>query len=121
DNAGPAADCRRGLGLDVSTERLTEPSLPGEIARADVTVNTVPEPGVPHLPGLIAGARRLLDGRPAPGPPAAGAAAQDAGVPVIGGAGTRLNQAFGQGELFTGLPAPRDELAAARAEALGRH
>ncbi|HJC29539.1 MAG TPA: shikimate dehydrogenase [Candidatus Dietzia intestinipullorum] len=121
DNAGPAADCGRALGLDVSTVLLTDPSLPGEIARADVTVNTVPEPGVRDLTGLIAGARRLLDVLYDPWPTSAGAAAQAAGVPVIGGDVMLLNQAFGQVELFTGLPAPRDEMAAALAEALGRH
>src|SRR5699024_5862122 len=84
------------------------------------TVNTVPEPGVRDLTGLIAGARRLLDVLYDPWPTSAGAAAQAAGVPVIGGDVMLLNQAFGQVELFTGLPAPRDELAAALAEALGR-
>lgn len=120
DNAGPAAECGRALGLDVVTLLLTDDSLPSEIARADVLVNTVPEPGVQELTGLVAGARRLFDVLYNPWPTVAGAAAADAGIPVVGGDVMLLNQAFGQVELFTGMPAPRDAMRAALAEALGR-
>lgn len=120
DTAGPAAECGLAVGLSVSTMLLTDPRLADEIARADVLVNTVPEPGVRDLAGLVTGARRLLDVLYDPWPTTAGAAAQAAGVPVVGGDVMLLNQAFGQVELFTGLPAPRPEMAAALAEALGR-
>src|SRR5699024_10502586 len=120
DNAGPAADCGRALGLDVSTVLLTDPSLPGEIARADVTVNTVPEPGVRDLTGLIAGARRPLDVLSARWPSAAGAAALAAGAPGAGAGAMLPSQACGQVELSSGLPAPGGGRAAALPEARGR-
>lgn len=120
DNAGPAADCGRALGLDVSTMLLTDTELPAEITRADVLVNTVPEPGVRELTDLVAGARRLFDVLYDPWPTVAGAAAEAAGIPVVGGDVMLLNQAFGQVELFTGQPAPRAEMTEALAQALGR-
>jgi shikimate dehydrogenase len=120
DNAGPAADCGRALGLRVRTMGLTDPELIGEIARADLLINTVPEPGVRDLTDLVAGARRVFDVLYDPWPTAAGAAALAAGIPVVGGDVMLLHQAFGQVELFTGHPAPRGEMAAALSHALGR-
>ena len=120
DNAGPAADCGRALGLGVRTMGLTDPELIGEITRADVLINTVPEPGVRELTDLVAGARRVFDVLYDPWPTAAGAAALAAGIPVVGGDVMLLHQAFGQVELFTGHPAPRAEMAAALSQALGR-
>lgn len=117
DNAAPAAACGRALGLEVTTLLLDAPELPAHIATADVLVNTVPEPGVRALTDLVAGARRLFDVLYDPWPTAAGAAASAAGIPVVGGDVMLLNQAFGQVELFTGLPAPREEMAAALAAA----
>lgn len=119
DNAGPALACGRELGLEATSFRLDDPRLREEIGQCDVVVNTIPEPGIRDLVDLIAGARRLFDVLYDPWPTAAGAAASAAGIPVVGGDVMLLNQAFGQVELFTGLTAPRDEMAAALAAALG--
>ncbi|WP_010541676.1 shikimate dehydrogenase [Dietzia alimentaria] len=120
NNAGPAAECGRALGLEIATLLLTDESLLSEIELADVLINTVPEPGVRELTGLVAGARRLFDVLYDPWPTAAGAVAAEAGIPVVGGDVMLLNQAFGQVELFTGMPAPREAMTTALAEALGR-
>ena len=120
NNAGPAAECGRALGLGIATLLLTDESLPSEIELADVLINTVPEPGVRELTGLVAGARRLFDVLYNPWPTVAGAVAAEAGIPVVGGDVMLLNQAFGQVELFTGMPAPREAMTTALAEALGR-
>lgn len=120
DNAGPAVECGRALGLEVRTMLLGDPALPGEITRADLLVNTVPEPGVRDLAELVAVARRLFDVLYDPWPTAAGAVALSTGIPVVGGDVMLLHQAFGQVELFTGRPAPREEMASALADALGR-
>ncbi|WP_216693278.1 shikimate dehydrogenase [Dietzia psychralcaliphila] len=120
DNAGPAADCGRALGLEIHTMLLTDESLPGEISRSDILVNTVPEPGVEDLTGLVARANRLFDVLYDPWPTAAGSAATGAGIPVVGGDVMLLHQAFGQVEWFTGRPAPREAMSTALASALGR-
>lgn len=120
DNAGPAVACGEQFGLEVATCLLDDPRLADEIERADVLINTVPEPGVGDLVHLVARARRLFDVLYAPWPTTAGAVASAAGTPVVGGDVMLLNQAFGQVELFTGMPAPRAAMAAALSEALGR-
>ena len=120
DNAGPAAECGRELGLDVATMLLTDLALPGEIAEAEVLINTVPEPGITEVVELVSHARRLFDVLYDPWPTSAGAVAMAAGIPVVGGDVMLLNQAFGQVELFTGMPAPRAEMADALSAALGR-
>ena len=120
DNAGPAVACGQQLGLEVSTFLLDDPRLSEEIGKADVLVNTIPEPGIGDLVHLVSGARRLFDVLYDPWPTVAGSAATAVGIPVVGGDIMLLNQAFGQVELFTGLSAPRAEMTAALAEALGR-
>lgn len=120
DNAGPAIACGEQFSLRVASYLLDDSRLLDEIERADVLINTVPEPGVGDLVHLVRRARRLFDVLYDPWPTTAGSVAAAEGTPVVGGDVMLLNQAFGQVELFTGLPAPKSAMAAALSEALGR-
>lgn len=100
----------------VATEVL--PFEPGAALRARirdcaVLVNTVPAAAAEPLASAVAAAPKLLDVIYSPWPTPLAAAVADHGGRVVGGLVMLLNQAFGQVEQFTGLPAPREAMAAA--------
>lgn len=104
--------------FDIATEVLPFESGPALRARVEgcaVVVNTVPAAAAKPLAAAVAAAPKLFDVIYSPWPtPLAAAVAQHGGA-VVGGLVMLLNQAFGQVEQFTGMPAPREAMAAALA------
>ncbi|ORM24049.1 shikimate dehydrogenase [Williamsia sp. 1135] len=78
-----------------------------------VLVNTVPAAAAASLVPALSSAPRLFDVIYDPWPTPLAAAVESAGGMVVGGLVMLLNQAFGQVEQFTGMPAPRVAMAAA--------
>lgn len=78
-----------------------------------VLVNTVPAAAAASLIPALSSAPRLFDVIYSPWPTPLAAAVEAAGGMVVGGLVMLLNQAFGQVEQFTGMPAPRVAMAAA--------
>lgn len=87
--------------------------------RADVVVSTVPKGVADPLAGAVAwrAGTVLFDALYDPWPTPLAAAAGAAGCRVVSGLDLLLAQAIGQFEQFTGVPAPRDAMAAALAAA----
>jgi shikimate dehydrogenase len=89
------------------------PDLARRAGECAVLVNTVPAAAAAPLGGVLASAPRLLDVIYNPWPTPLAAAVADHGGAVVGGLVMLLNQAYGQVEQFTGMPAPREAMAAA--------
>ncbi|MGB6244720.1 shikimate dehydrogenase [Gordonia sp. (in: high G+C Gram-positive bacteria)] len=82
-------------------------------AVTDVTVSTVPASAAASLVTSVADTARLVDVIYDPWPTPLAAVVSAAGGTVVGGLVMLLNQAYSQVEQFTGLPAPREAMAAA--------
>lgn len=81
-------------------------------AASSAVVSTVPADAGAVLAGAVEGPIRLVDAIYSPWPtPLAGRVAETGGT-AVGGLVMLLNQAYRQVELFTGLPAPREAMAA---------
>lgn len=83
------------------------------VAGAGVAVSTVPTDVAARYAEVFAPVPVLLDAIYDPWPTPLATAVAEAGGRVVSGLLMLLNQAFTQVELFTGLPAPRAEMAAA--------
>ena len=92
---------------------LDSPALAGEVAAAEVLVSTIPADVAARYAGTFAPIPVLLDAIYDPWPTPLAAAVAAAGGRVVSGAQMLLHQAFAQVEQFTGLPAPREAMAAA--------
>ncbi len=91
-----------------------DPALVGAACRqAAAVVSTVPAEAGVAISGAVSDARFLLDAIYHPWPtPLAAAVATNGGI-VVSGLEMLLNQAYGQVEQFTGMPAPREAMRAA--------
>lgn len=109
-------DC---LGEDIDARWLPfdAPDLAEVCSSAAALVSTVPPEAAAPYATSLARAPRILDAIYDPWPTPLAIAAEKGGSAVVGGLHMLLNQAFGQVEQFTGLPAPRAEMA--RAVGLG--
>ncbi|HTY30348.1 shikimate dehydrogenase [Mycobacterium sp.] len=87
--------------------------LADEVAAAGVLVSTIPADVAARYAGTFAPIPVLLDAVYDPWPTPLAAAVAAAGGRVINGLQMLLHQAFAQVEQFTGLPAPREAMAAA--------
>jgi len=116
-NAAAAArlvDLGSRLGVTTASCDVT---LAGELhdlaTRADVLVNTIPADAAARYAATLAGVPVLLDAIYDPWPTPLASAVSARGGEVISGLQMLLHQAFSQVELFTGRPAPRQQMAAA--------
>lgn len=108
-----ALDCAVHAGLTPRWIDFDPAGLAAACAEAPVVISTVPAAAAtPHVEPLACAAR-LLDVIYDPWPTPLAAAVERAGGQVVGGLSMLLNQAYGQVEQFTGLPAPRMEMASA--------
>ncbi len=104
-----------GTRIGVATRfcALDGDELAGQVAAAEVLVSTIPAEVASRYADTFAPIPVLLDAVYDPWPTPLAAAVTAAGGRVIGGLQMLLHQAFAQVEQFTGLPAPREAMAAA--------
>ncbi len=112
--AAPVLALARRLGMTTSLLPFEDgPELAARSRAAEVLVSTVPADGAAVLADSLAGATRVIDVIYHPWPTPLAAAVSAAGGRVVGGLVMLLNQAYSQVEQFTGLPAPKQAMAAA--------
>ncbi|MEZ0049667.1 shikimate dehydrogenase [Mycobacterium sp. MAA66] len=108
DKAAPLVALGERLGLRVGWAALGSPlNNPGAV------VNTLPAEVAGEIADSVVGAAVLLDAIYNPWPTPLAEAVSAAGGQVISGLQMLLNQAYSQVEQFTGMPAPRQAMAAA--------
>lgn len=88
-------------------------ALGGRLNNVGVVVNTLPAEVAGQIADTLVGVPVLLDAIYDPWPTPLAAAVAAAGGRVISGLQMLLNQAYSQVEQFTGMPAPREAMAAA--------
>lgn len=114
DKAARLVDLGTGVGVATRFVNIDDHAgLPAAVAAAEVLVSTIPADVAARYAGTLAAVPVLLDAVYDPWPTPLAAAVADAGGRVISGVQMLLHQAFTQVELFTGLPAPREAMAAA--------
>ncbi|OBI27306.1 shikimate dehydrogenase [Mycobacterium sp. E1386] len=113
DKAARLVDLGTGIGVRTRFVGLDSDELPAAVAGAGVLVSTIPAEVGARYADIFAAIPVLLDAVYDPWPTPLAAAVAAAGGRVISGLQMLLHQAFTQVELFTGLPAPREAMAAA--------
>lgn len=111
--AARLVDLGSRIGVAVAFRDLTDGPPSDVLERADVLISTIPSAAAAGYAAPLAGIPVLLDAIYDPWPTPLARAVAAAGGEVIGGLQMLLNQAFSQVEQFTGLPAPRQQMAAA--------
>jgi shikimate dehydrogenase len=117
--AAETLESAKKAGLDVEVRRWSEADFAALVARAAVVVSTVPPTAVTPIVDTLAGAPCLLDVIYHPWPTPLAEAVAVRGGRLATGLDMLLHQAFGQVELFTGLPAPREAMRDALRAATG--
>ncbi|MFZ2178579.1 MAG: shikimate dehydrogenase, partial [Rhodococcus sp. (in: high G+C Gram-positive bacteria)] len=110
-----ALECAEAAGLVVRLLGFASPDLGARCEASAVLVSTVPSTAIADRAEVLGRAPFVLDAIYDPWPTPLARAVQAAGGVIVGGLAMLLNQAYGQVEQFTGLPAPRAEMAAALA------
>ncbi|WP_369830147.1 shikimate dehydrogenase [Mycobacterium sp. E1747] len=114
DKAGRLVDLGTGIGVSTRFVNIDdEAALRAAVSSAGVLVSTIPADVAGRYAHTLAAIPVLLDAVYDPWPTPLAAAVGAAGGRVVSGVQMLLHQAFTQVELFTGLPAPRDAMAAA--------
>lgn len=111
--AQPAVELAQSIGLPVDVMSLDDPVLTTVCESASVLVSTIPAEGAEPYAEALATAPAILDVIYHPWPTTLAGFAAARGSKVVGGLDMLLNQAYTQVELFTGMPAPREAMAAA--------
>lgn len=101
------------VGVDTRFCALDSATLATTAAAAEVLISTIPHLVAAGYAEALAGVPVLLDAIYDPWPTPLAAAVTAEGGRVISGLQMLLHQAFAQVEQFTGLPAPREVMAAA--------
>lgn len=112
EKAAPLVDLAQQIGLRSRWVALGE-----RLNDLAAVVNTLPAAVAAEYAGTVAGVPVLLDAIYDPWPTPLAVAVESAGGQVISGLQMLLNQAYSQVEQFTGMPAPREAMAAALAGA----
>jgi len=110
DKAGALVELGERLGVATRWVALGE-----KLNSPGVVVNTLPAAVAGEISGTVADTAVLLDAIYDPWPTPLAAAVAAAGGRVVSGLQMLLNQAYAQVEQFTGMPAPREVMAAALA------
>lgn len=105
----PLIELGASTGVDISWVPLADAAL----GDTRVVVSTVPADVAAEYAPMLAATPVLLDAIYDPWPTPLAHAVAAAGGTVVSGLQMLLNQAYTQVELFTGLPAPRAQMAAA--------
>ena len=113
DKAARLLGVAEAAGVNAQYCPLDGPGLAAQVAAASVVINTLPADAAAGYAPVLASAPLLLDAIYEPWPTPLAAAVAAAGGTVISGLQMLLHQAFAQVELFTGRPAPREQMAAA--------
>ncbi|EOM75912.1 shikimate dehydrogenase [Rhodococcus rhodnii] len=111
--AEPTLACGTGAGLDTTFVPMDSPDLAERCAASAVLVSTVPAVGAAPVAAALARAPFVLDAIYDPWPTPLATAAERSGAVLVGGLAMLVNQAYGQVEQFTGMPAPREAMRAA--------
>jgi shikimate dehydrogenase len=113
DRAADTLACAATIGLRARYQGLDAAEVAAACGEAAVAMSTIPASAAADLAPSIARAPVVFDAIYDPWPTPLAAAVAAAGGTVVDGLRMLLNQAFGQVEQFTGLPAPREAMAAA--------
>lgn len=113
ERARSALELAERLGMTARVIDLEPAAVADACGGAGAVVSTVPADAAAAIATSVARAPVVLDAIYNPWPTPLAQACADAGSTVISGLQMLLNQAYGQVEQFTGLPAPKAAMAAA--------
>lgn len=113
DKAARLLELGARVGVATRFCELDSSEMGAAVAEATVLINTLPADVAARYASVFASVPVLLDAVYDPWPTPLAAAVAAAGGRVINGLQMLLHQAFAQVEQFTGLPAPREAMAAA--------